>query len=166
MTEIREERPCDVDWIRNVLLAAFPTSAEADLVDRIREEGLSVISLVAEEGGEVAGHILFSPVIVEGEDRKGLGLAPVAVAPQFQGRGIGSGLIEKGLEEARKNDFNFVVVLGDPAYYIRFGFQTATQFGLGNEYGAEAEFMAQELISGGLDRIQGMVRYAEPFASL
>lgn len=162
---IRSETPADVAAIRDVVIAAFPTPGEADLVEALRHQGLSRLSLVAEVDGAVAGHILFSPVTIA-DAHPGLGLAPVAVHPRLHRQGIGSRLIEEGLRQARASGAHYCVVLGDPAYYERFGFRHARPLGLDNEYGADHEFMAQELAPGGLTGRSGLVRYSSPFRML
>ena len=121
-----------------------------------------MISLVAEEGGRIVGHVAFSPMTVDGKEG-GLGLAPVAVASEYQGRGIGGRLIEEGIKRARESGTPFVVVLGHPEYYPRFGFQKASTFDLKNEYGADDAFMVLELRPGGLPK-GGLVKYCDEFA--
>jgi putative acetyltransferase len=154
--------------------AAFPTDVEARLVDRLRETGHARLSLVAEsDGGALVGHVLFSPVtIVKGLGASsitapvgsGLGLAPVAVVPAEQRRGIGSALIREGLKACRRQGCGFVVVLGHPEYYPRFGFRRASEVGLGNEYGADEAFLVLELEPGSLPPGGGLVKYGPEFA--
>jgi putative acetyltransferase len=160
---IRPEVPADAAAVRAVHEAAFPTPQEARLVEALRAAGKSVIALVAEAGGRVVGHVLFSPVRVERGARRGLGLAPVAVLPACQSRGIGSALIEAGLAEARPCGYHFAVVLGEPGYYARFGFARASAHGLASEYGVDEAFMVLTLVPGGLDGMAGLVRYAPEF---
>ena len=139
---IRKEESQDVDHVREVLRAAFPTDAESRLVDALRLHGKAVISLVAVSDDRVIGHILFSPVSTTPPDVfEGVGLAPVAVHPDLQSRGIGSALIREGLRLCREFKYDYCVVLGDPKYYRRFGFEKASQFGIQNEYGVDDEFM-------------------------
>jgi putative acetyltransferase len=162
----REERPGDAAAIRTVVLAAFaPRAQEADLVDLLRARGKASVSLVATDGDAVIGHVLFSPVTIEsGVGLRGVGMAPVSVLPGHQARGIGSALIRRGLEACRERGFDFAVVLGNPRYYARFGFDTASKYGLANEYGMDEPFRAQALRPGGLDGARGRVRYAPEFA--
>ena len=162
---IRPERPGDASAVRVVLEAAFPTPTEARLVELLRERDRVSVALVAEVDGKVVGHILFSPVSIElSEGRvEGAGLAPMAVLPAYQRQGVGTRLIEEGLPACRSAGFPFVVVLGDPDYYLRFGFLRASAFGLRNEYGVDAEFMVQELQPGGLPAGGGLVKYATEF---
>jgi putative acetyltransferase len=163
---IRLERPEDVPAIRIVNERAFGSSSEADIVDALRRSGKATISLVAEDEGRVIGHILFSPVTVETGERElaGLGLAPVAVLPEFQNRGVGSSLVEQGIECCREAGHSFVVVLGHPHYYPRFGFTPASRFGIKCEYDvADENFMAMELREGALQNQAGMARYQPEF---
>jgi putative acetyltransferase len=113
----------------------------------------------------VVGHVLFSPITLTPAARglQGVGLAPVGVLPQFQKQGIGSGLVRKGLEDCKQAGFDFVVVLGAPEYYSRFGFTRASSFGLQNEYGVDDEFMAIELKRGVLAAVNGLVKYSPLF---
>ena len=166
LLEIRPEKPEDIEAIRRVHQQAFPGPLEARLVDLLRAKGKALISLVAVHAGVVKGHILFSPVTCAGapDNNMGIGLAPVAVLPEIQKKGLGKRLIEAGLHEARHRGFAWVVVLGDPAYYRRFGFLPAHTFSLGNEYGANEEFMALELLPEALTEVSGLVQYAPEFA--
>jgi len=169
----RPQTLIDLEGIDRVHTAAFETDAEAKLVRALRENGRLPISLVAEDRGEIVGHVAFSPVAVLGGvggtdpgQTEGLGLAPVGVMPSHQGRGIGGDLIRAGLIESARLGFSWCVVLGDPAYYSRFGFVAASRMRLGNEYGVDEPFMALELIEGSLNNARGVVRYAPEFADL
>jgi len=162
---IRKEAPGDIESIYRVNEQAFETNAEARLVDLLRERGKAVISLIAEVGGEVVGHILFSPVSIEpaAKNWNALGLAPLAVIPSHQRQGIGGVLIEAGLENCRKLGIELVVVLGHPTYYPKFGFTKASDYGLANEYQADEAFMVSELSPGVLEKYEGLVKYAPEF---
>ena len=163
--EIRDERAGDEDAIRRVHREAFGGHMEARLVDLLRDRGKAIVSLVAVEAGDVVGHVLFSPVNVDGpEAARALGLAPVGVLPAFQGCGIGSSLIREGLSRCVSASYDFVVLVGAPAYYARFGFQAGRPLGLDNEYGVNDEFMVLELRKGTLGGVRGLVRYAREFA--
>lgn len=148
---IRDERENDRAAVRAVHLAAFPGPQEAALVDALRVDADPVISLVAELDGAVVGHILFSPVSLVGEiEPLRLGLAPLGVLPDEQGRGIGAALIEAGLERCRDLGAVGVVLLGDPGYYARFGFVAGSIFGLVYEpVGEHPAFQALELAPDG-----------------
>ena len=128
---IREERPEDAGTVRAVNLAAFETSVEANLVDALRDQARPIVSLVAEDGGAIVGHILFSPVtLVHGPNLPMMGLAPMAVVPERQRTGIGSRLVRAGLEHCRREGVAAVVVVGHASYYPRFGFVPGYRFGL------------------------------------
>jgi putative acetyltransferase len=164
-TMIRPERPDDVAAIYAVHAASFPTDAEARLVDSLRAADRLPVSLVAEVDGAVVGHIAFSPVTVAaGAD--GMGLAPVAVAEAYRRRGIAAQLVQAGLEVCRAAGCGWVVVLGAPGYYGRFGFRPGQSFGLSDEYGGGSAFQAVELVPGALPVGAGLVRYAPEFAAL
>lgn len=162
---IRSESLSDETAIRDVLLAAFPTDAEARLVEALRASNRLTLSLVAEVNGSVAGHIAFSPVTLDSlrGDSGGVGLAPVAVLPGYQRRGIGSQLIQAGLAACASMGKNFAVALGEPDFYNRFGFRRASRFRLGNEYGVDAEFMILALCKGGIPNLPGTIQYAPEF---
>lgn len=165
---IRKERAGDGPAIRLVNEAAFPTGAEANLVDVLRGQATPLISLVAEEGGVIVGHILFSPVtLADHLDAGMMGLAPMAVVPTAQRRGFGSALVRSGLTECERANWKAVVVLGHPGFYPRFGFVPASRFGIGCEYKVPDDvFMAIELEAGSLRGRSGIVRYQPAFARL
>ena len=164
-TIVRRERPADVSAIRGLHEEAFPTPAEARLVDVLRGSGRLVVSLVAEESREIVGHVALSPVSA-GASSEGLGLAPLAVARGCRRRGVGSALVRGGLDAGSRAGFGFVVVLGEPAYYGRFGFAAASGWGLLVDYGGGPAFQALELRPGGIPRGSGLVRYGEEFSLL
>jgi putative acetyltransferase len=158
---IRPEAPEDSGAIRANLLASFSTPAEADLVDRLRKEGDVVISLVSEAAGGVTGNVLFSRMAAP---FPALGLGPVAVLAEWRGRGIAARLIEEGLARAGREDWSAVFVLGDPAYYSRFGFEAALAAGFQSAY-AGPYFMARAL-KAKLPVREGLIAYPPAFAQL
>ena len=163
---IRKEEPEDVYAIRLLNIAAFGREAEADLVDKLRAANAMTLSLVATERCHVVGHIVFSPVIIESERQviSAVGLGPMAVSPERQGCGIGSQLVETGLNEIRKCGHTIVVVLGNPEYYARFGFLTAGQFGIRWKIGIPNEvFMVKQLNEHALRGVKGVVKYRPEF---
>jgi putative acetyltransferase len=166
IVSIRPEKLADAASIRRVVETAFPTAAEVRLVELLRVGGHLEVSLVAEVDDEIVGHIAFSPVEIEGvaSEANGVGLAPLAVLPDHQGQGIGSRLIREGLAACERAGSGFVVVLGHPEYYPRFGFTRADHRGLGNEYGADEAFMVLELQIGSIPANGGLVRYGPEFA--
>jgi predicted N-acetyltransferase YhbS len=124
---IRQENEGDADPIHEVTAAAFqgrPYSCgtEAEIVDALRAAGALTISLVAEDHDEIVGHVAFSPVTINGRPGRWYGLGPVSVSPLWQRRGIGTALITAGLAQLRALGAAGCVLLGDPAYYGRFGF--------------------------------------------
>ena len=165
---IRNEESADIQLIRAVNCAAFPAPDEADLVDALRRNGNLLVSLVAMVGTEVVGYIALSPVRIKADSAQawpvGAGLAPVAVAPTHQRKGIGGKLIQAGLDACLAGGVDYVVVLGEPGYYQRFGFVTASTLGLRNEYGVEIEFMVIELKKDCLSETRGLVQYSEEFS--
>ncbi|MDP9813526.1 putative acetyltransferase [Rhizobium tibeticum] len=126
--EIRPEQPSDITAIRQITKAAFASmeyssQTEAKIVDALREAGALTVSLVAVQDGAVLGHIAFSPVAIDGQDKGWFGLGPVSVRPDRQKEGIGGKLISDGLSRLANVGARGCVVLGDPGYYRRFGFQ-------------------------------------------
>jgi putative acetyltransferase len=165
MVAVHPERPGDVAAIHAVHAASFPTDLEARLVDLLRTAGHLRVSLVAEVGGAVVGHIAFSPVTAA-SGAAGAGLAPVAVAEPHRRQGIAAELVRVGLEACRAAGLGWAVVMGEPAYYSRFGFRPAAEFGLADEYGGGPAFQALELVPGALPVGAGLVRYAREFAAV
>ncbi|HEX8366640.1 MAG TPA: N-acetyltransferase [Allosphingosinicella sp.] len=157
---IRDEGAADRHSVRGVIAAAFGSGAEADLVERLHGDGDAEIALVAEEQGRIVGHILFSRMAAP---FRALGLAPVAVAPERQRRGIGGALIRAGLGRAREAGWDAVFVLGDPEHYRRFGFSAAAAAPFRCVYSGP-HFMALSL--GEALPAAGEVAYAPAFAAL
>ena len=166
MIKIRSERPEDSAAIQEVHTQAFGGPLEAKLVRLITERKKALIALVALSDGTVVGHILFSQVAVANSPQafKAVGLAPVAVLPEFQKQSIGSQLIREGLTRCKQAGYDAVVLVGSPTYYPRFGFTRAADLGLDNEYGVHEEFMVLPLREGALERVSGMVKYLPEFA--
>jgi putative acetyltransferase len=163
---IRPEKPADRDAIRTINLDAFDSDTEANLVDALRDSGTEFISLVAESKDTLVGHILFSPVTCTG-DAKIMGLAPMAVRKAWQRQGVGTQLVEAGLQACRQAGAVAVIVLGHPQYYPRFGFEPAANHGIESEYEVAAEvFMVKALQPGALDAINGLLRYHPAFPAL
>jgi putative acetyltransferase len=160
---VRAEQRGDEPAIHAVHAASFPTRAEADLVDALRASGRLTASLVAVTATTIVGHVAFSPVSLAGTPGS-LGLAPVAVLSEWRHRGIAAELVHAGLEVCARAGAGFVVVLGEPTYYERFGFRPARRWGLRDEYGGGDAFQALELRPGVLTRCGEVVRYAPEFA--
>ena len=163
MIAIRDEQPGDLAAIRAVNDAAFDQPLEGRIVDALRAHGVAQLSLVAVVDGRVVGHILFSPVTsAAGVD--GLGLGPMAVAPEHQRRGVGGALIDAGLSRLRAAGCPFVVVLGHHEYYTRFGFVPASRHGLRCEWDVPDEsFMVHVIDPGATAAAAGLVQYRPEF---
>ena len=158
------------DWVatRTVNLSAFGRPAEADLVDALRDQVQPIVSLIAEHDGALVGHIMFTPVCLSGHPAlKIMGLAPLAVAPEHQRKGVGSALVRAGLDQCAQLGFGAVVVLGHPDYYHRFGFSSSAGFAIGCDYQvAEDAFMVVELQAGFLRGASGTARYHAAFSDV
>ncbi len=161
----------DIENIHQVVTAAFGQTSEANLVDTIRNSPnfIPELSIVATENGEVVGHILFSRIPIETPQQiiPALALAPLAVTPPRQHQGIGSKLVRVGLTKCRELNHSIVIVVGNPLYYQRFGFQTASKFGLESSLPFPDEaFMARSVKPGALTNISGTVRYPAYFEAV
>lgn len=166
-TTVRRYLAADRAFVANLLRAAFGGNAEAKLVARLRAEPAMAFELVAEDAaGVVLGHIAFSHLSVTSEGGRSLvalALAPLAVAPDVQRQGVGSHLVEAALDICRKLGVQLVVVLGDPAYYRRFGFSAEAAQRLRTPYDGEA-LQALELAPGALGGVEWTVVYPRAFA--
>ena len=152
--------------VRQVNEEAFGQKDEARLVDALCHYGSSILSLFAIIKDQVVGHILFSPVTIESEKAsfRGIGLGPMAVRPAWQSKGIGSELVNAGLEECRNSGHEIVVVLGHPDFYPRFGFAPASKFGIRWEREVPDDvFIVLELRQGALTGRGGIVKYLPKF---
>ena len=166
--KIRTEEPQDYTAIRKVNDAAFEQQNEGRLVEALRAmpEYIAGLSLVAEADGGIVGHILFSPVEIRHKEvvHRAIALAPMAVLPAWQSRGIGSQLVEEGLRRARQLGYGAVIVLGHEWFYPRFGFRPASHWGIRCPFPVpDAAFMAIELRQDALKGVKGMVKYSRPF---
>ncbi len=164
--EIRAESVGDIEAVRRMNVLAFGREDEARIVDRMRERGVALISLVAVMDDQVVGHALFSPVDVVGETAvsPSIALGPIAVLPEMQKQGIRGKLIQAGLKACRDAGHGAVFVLGHPTYYPRFGFRPTKPHGISCEFPVPDEvFMVVELVPGSLENVQGTVTYQPEF---
>jgi putative acetyltransferase len=163
---VRPATDSDAAGVRSVLTAAFPTTADADLVERLARDGDLALGFVALDEAAVVGYAAFSRMAVVADEARvpALGLGPVAVLPPFQRRGIGGRLIEAGLAAANGRGIPLVFVLGDPDFYGRFGFRAQTAATFASPY-AGPHLMAQWLSSPRAPT-SGRADYAPAFALL
>lgn len=162
---IRVEIPVDAPGIDALLRQAFKGDDEAELVQQLREDGLLTLGIVAtdDEGG-VVGYAAFSPVDVGGEDRQWVALAPLAVEEALRRQGLAEKLVYEGLDSLNEFGYAAVVVLGDPAYYQRFGFVPAARHQLTCRWpDTEEAFQVYALAEDALTDADGEVVFSAPF---
>ncbi len=165
---IRPERPDDYAAVHEVHVSAFGRVNEAQLVEAIRRSPgfLPKLSLVAEHDGSVVGHILFSRITIEAKSGPvtALALAPMAVRPECQKMGVGSRLVEEGLDRCRRLGHRLVVVVGHPDFYPRFAFRPARARGLEAPFDVPGEaFLLWEAAPEDPQDIAGRVQYPPAF---
>jgi putative acetyltransferase len=166
MAVIREEQRGDIAAVREVNDRAFGQTQEGEIIEQLRAGCKELVSLVATEGEKIVGHILFSPAIIEsdGEEVNGMGLAPMAVLPEYQRKGIGSMLVQKGIEKIKQMGYPFIIVLGHAEYYRRFGFEQASIYGIKSQWDVPDEaFMVMILDGATMSGVSGTGRYREEF---
>jgi predicted N-acetyltransferase YhbS len=171
---IRKENPFDHNWVIELTEKAFETleiseHKEGQLVDKLRKAPTFIeeLSLVAELNGQVVGHILFTPIIIDNgkQQFQSLVLAPVSVLPVLQKQGIGAQLIRAGHQRAIELGFQSAILLGHPEYYPRFGYKPASIWGIKTHFVLPSDdvFMAVELTEGVLNNVSGMVIFPPEF---
>jgi putative acetyltransferase len=164
--EIRKERPGDEAAVRAVNDEAFGRKLEGRVVEALRVNGASKLSLVATRNDQIIGHIMYSPATIDGRI-EGAALGPMAVLPDAQGQGIGSRLIEFGNNHLKESGCPFIVVLGHAGYYRRFGFQPASTRGIGCEWDVPEEaFMILALDENSLNDVTGTAKYRHEFSTI
>ena len=168
MITIRSESPNDYSQISDVIYSAFEQKNEVRLVKTLRAspDFIRELSLVAILNNLIIGHILFCKIIIKSEKAEfpALALAPLAVKPEFQNQGIGSKLVEKGLEECKRLNHKIVIVLGHPKFYPKFGFKPAHDFNIVAPFDVPDEsFLILELTSSALNGVSGIVEYPPAF---
>jgi putative acetyltransferase len=168
MIHIRPENPEDIVRIDELTRLAFQGVDEANLIAAIRDSTYFVpeLSLVAVDDDRVVGHILFSLITIESSEKsvEALALAPMAVLPEYQNRGIGTLLVQHGLAACKKLGYSIVIVVGHPEYYPRFGFTPARDCGIKAPFEVPDEaFMVLELVPDALKNVSGVVKYSPTF---
>ena len=167
-TLVRAETAADYPLVADLTRSAFDNNAEVVLIERLRQTCDGYLSLVAEQRGQLVGHIMFSPVTLGKHSKiKLMALAPMAVSDVLHHQGIGSALVRSGLELCRKHGISAVVVLGHPGYYPRFGFTPARGFNISSPWQVpDNTFMLLELMPGALKGLSGQVQYHSAFQAL
>lgn len=165
---IRSEIGIDAASIDSLLRRCFDSSAEAELVQQLREDGLLTLGVVAtDDEGQVLGYAAFSPVTLNGEDNQWVGLAPLAVDSSVRGQELGKQLIYEGLDTLNEFGYAAVVVVGDPAYYGRYGFEPAARHQLRCRWpGTEAAFQVYKLDDNAFTGAEGHIDFSAPFNRL
>ena len=165
LIEIREERPDDIAAVRDLNKRAFGQDQEANIVDALRNNGAALLSLVATVDDRVVGHIMYSPLSVG--DINGAALAPMAVIPEHQRQGIGSKLVEAGNRKLKDAGCPFIIVVGHPDYYPRFGFTPASEHGIKCEWDVPNDvFMLLVLEQAKMESVSGLATYRHEFSSV
>jgi putative acetyltransferase len=165
---VRVETAADHEAVRQVNRLAFGKEDEGRLVDELREGGYTRLSLVAEDSGQIVGHILFSDLTIHTPSGvvNSLALAPMAVVPGHQRQGVGSALVREGLRLCKEQGHQIVVVLGHIEYYPRFGFSPELAEQLVCSFYSGPALMALELVPGALQGVSGELKYTPPFQNV
>lgn len=165
-TEVRDERPGDIAAIHALHKRAFEQEQEANIVDALRRNGAARLSLVAVIGGQVVGHIMYSPITIDGKV-EGAALGPMAVLPEHRSKGVGSQLVRAGNERLKSEGCPYIIVLGHADYYPRFGFKPASTFGVTSEWEVpDSVFMLLALDEAKMRGVSGKSQYRSEFSSV
>ncbi len=169
--DIRAEQPADYPTVFKVHELAFDRPDEGHLIDKIRasDKYIPELSVVAVSDGQILGHVIFSKICIDataGPTKEVLALAPLAVRPEYQSKGVGSALCRYGLDKARELGWDAIIVLGSPTYYPRFGFEPASEFGVESPFPLNDPnaFMVLELRENSLEGYEGMATYPDFFS--
>lgn len=163
--EVREERGEDLTAIRDVNKRAFGQDHEGKIVDALRSNGAALLSLVATDDGRIVGHIMYSPITVG--EVTGAALGPMAVDPEHQRQGIGSKLVQAGNLKLKDAGWPFIIVLGHPNFYPRFGFKPAVTLGITCEWEVPDDlFMVLVLDQEKMQGVSGLANYRHEFSSV
>lgn len=170
--KVKQENKLDYNAVYNINKLAFGEEGEAKLVELLRNSKAFVpeLSLVATIGSNIIGHILFTKIKIidiNQNEFESLALAPMAVNPEFQKKGIGRQLIKTGLDKAREMNFKSVIVLGHKNYYPKFGFKPTKKWGITAPYDVPTSaFMGLELVTDGFKDVRGIVKYPKEFEEI
>ena len=166
LIEIREEKPGDISAIHELNKLAFEQEQEANIVDELRSNGSARLSLVAVVEGRVVGHIMYSPITIGGTV-EGAALGPMAVLPEYQGKGVGSELVRNGNQRLKNDGCPYIIVLGHAQYYPRFGFKPARAHGITCEWNVpDNVFMLLVLDDAKMRGVSGLAKYRHEFSSV
>ena len=166
LIEIRDECCEDITAIREVNRRAFQQEEESNIVDALRVNGGTLLSLVATVNDQVVGHIMYSPVTIA-ENVNGVALGPMAVVPEHQRKGIGTRLVEAGNRKIKDAGYPFIIVVGHAEYYPRFGFSLASEYGIKCEWDVpDNSFMLLILDREKMQGVSGLARYRLEFSSV
>jgi putative acetyltransferase len=166
MIDIRSQSPKDIPAVRTINELAFGRPIEADIVDQLRENCPGTLSLVAASENQVIGHIFFSPAVIENPGNKldGMALAPMAVTPDFQRKGVGSMLIKAGIEIIKKTTCPFIITVGHPEFYSCFGFEKASDYSLRSQWDVPDDaFMVLILNAEAMAGVSGTAKFRQEF---
>ena len=164
--EVRDEYQGDIPAIRDLNKRAFEQDQEANIIDALRSNRAVMLSMVAISDGQVVGHIMYSPISIDGKV-SGAALGPMAVLPEYQGQGVGSELIKKGNQRLRNDGCPFIIVLGHSEYYARFGFEPASMHEITCEWDVpDNVFMVLILDEAKMRGISGVAKYRPEFSSV
>jgi putative acetyltransferase len=167
MTKICFEKPEDIAFIHSVNEQAFGRVSEAKLVDTLRLACTDHLSLVADDNGSIIGHLMFTPVVITDGKQKteGMGLAPMAVLPSKQHQGIGTQLVDTGLQILKEKGCPFIIVLGHPEYYPRFGFQATSGRNIRTQWDGvpDEAFMILVMDHEAMQNVSGVATFRDEF---
>ncbi|MCG7488784.1 N-acetyltransferase [Vibrio sp. Of14-4] len=165
---IRTEAPADILTVDTLIKSAFDTESEANLVMRLRENGRRTLSLVvSNDEGEIIGYVMFSPVTLNGEDLNWQGLAPLAIHEEYRCQGLAAELVKEGLASLKEFGYPVCVVLGDPNYYSRFGFEASEKYGFSCQWDVPSgAFQVLELSDNEFANRSGRIEYSSEFSEL
>ena len=165
---IRTEAPADILAVDRLLKSTFETESEANLVMRLRENGCRTLSLVAsDDEGQIIGYVMFSPVRLNGDDLNCQGLAPLAVHADYRRQGLATELVKEGLTSLKEFGYPACVVLGDPNYYSRFGFEACEKSGFSCQWEVPiGAFQVLELAENEFVNRGGLIEYSSEFSAL